>query len=83
MIARSEHLLSAGLISWFDAHQAPLVVFSMTRLEAQRQGMARRLLQASINALLDAQYARLTLLVTESNSPARQLYSGLGFTPWL
>ena len=80
-IERGEFLASACLISRFDPHDAPLVVFSMTRPDAQRQGLARFLLQRSIDALLDRGYERLTLIVTEGNAPAQRLYGSLGFRP--
>jgi len=74
-----EFLASACLIAWWEPHDAPLVVFAMTRPEAQRRGLARALLQTSVNALLDAGYERLTLIVTDGNRPAQRLYASLGF----
>lgn len=79
VIEEGEFLASACLISWFDLHEAPLVVFSMTRPEHRSQGMARFLLQQSINTLLDQGHTRLTLIVTDGNKPAQNLYSSLGF----
>lgn len=81
VIEQGEFLASACLVSWFEPHDAPLVVFSMTRPEAQRRGMARDLLRRSTNALLDAGYRRLTLIVTVGNTAAERLYASLGFTP--
>lgn len=72
-------LASACLVSWYEATDSPLVVFAMTRPESKRRGMARTLLQTSMNALLDAGHERLTLIVTRDNEPAIRLYSGLGF----
>jgi GNAT superfamily N-acetyltransferase len=80
-IEEGEFLASACLISWFELHSAPLVVFSMTRPEAQRRGMGRFLVQQAINALLAKGYDRLTLVVTAANKPARLLYESLGFRP--
>lgn len=81
VIERGEFLASACLIGRSDPHGVPLVVFSMTRTDGQGQGMARFLLQRSINALLDRGYGRLTLIVTEGNAPAQHLYASLGFRP--
>ena len=81
VVAEGEFLLSACLISWWEPHDAPLVVFTMTRPEAQGRGLARALLQRSMNALIDAGYDRLTLIVTDGNSPAQHLYESLGFGP--
>ena len=79
VVAEGEFLSSACLVTWWRPHDAPLVVFAMTRPEAQRRGLARTLLEASINGLLDAGYQRLTLLVTDGNEPAQRLYASLGF----
>jgi len=81
VIERDEFLASACLVSWFELHQAPLVVFTMTRPESRARGMARDLLQHSINALIARGERRLTLVVSEANRPARRLYESLGFFP--
>lgn len=79
VVEDGEFLVSASLVSWFEQHEAPLLAFTMTRPEAQRRGLARFLLQHSINALQSAGFARLTLIVTEANTTARRLYESLGF----
>lgn len=81
LIQDGEFIASACLISWFEPHAAPLVAFTMTRPEHKRQGMARFLLKGSINALMDRGYSQLTLIVTDGNEPAYELYSSLGFQP--
>jgi len=81
VIEEGEFIASACLVSWFELHDAPLVVFTMTRPDAQRRGMSRFLLQQSINALLAKGYDRLTLVVTETNEPAVNLYASIGFRP--
>jgi ribosomal protein S18 acetylase RimI-like enzyme len=81
VVKDGEFLSSACLVSFFEPHDAPLVVFLMTRPEAKRRGLARLLLTRSMNALLDAGYERLTLVVTDGNEPAQRLYRTLGFTP--
>ena len=53
----------------------------MTRPEAQGRGLAGSLLRMSMNALLDRGYERLTLIVTDGNTPAQRLYASLGFRP--
>ena len=78
---KDEFLVSACLIGRSVPDGVPWIVFSMTRPEAQRQGLARFLLGRSINALLDRGYARLQLIVTAGNTPAQQLYASLGFRP--
>ncbi len=81
IIEQGDFLASACLIGRPDPHDAPLVVFSMTRPDAQGRGMAQFLLSRSIDALLDRGYGRLTLIVTEGNAPAQRLYASLGFRP--
>jgi GNAT superfamily N-acetyltransferase len=81
VIKRGEFLASASLICLSEPDGVPLVVFSMTRPDAQRQGLARYLLRRSIDALLDRGYERLRLIVTEGNTPAQRLYASLGFRP--
>ena len=76
-----EFLASACLVSFFAPHDAPLVIFLMTRPEAQRHGLARGLLARSMSALREVGYDRLTLIVTDGNVPAQRLYASLGFRP--
>ncbi|MDD5645673.1 MAG: GNAT family N-acetyltransferase [Candidatus Bipolaricaulis sp.] len=83
VIEDGEFLTSACLVTFFEPHAAPLIVFLMTRPEAKRRGLARRLLEQSTNALLDAGYDRLTLVVTDGNDPAQRLYASFGFRPIL
>ncbi|MDD5263806.1 MAG: GNAT family N-acetyltransferase [Candidatus Bipolaricaulis sp.] len=80
-VEEGEFLASACLVTFFDPHGAPLVVFLMTRPEAKRRGLARHVLERSMNALLEAGYERLTLVVTDGNEPAQSLYRRLGFAP--
>jgi ribosomal protein S18 acetylase RimI-like enzyme len=79
VVEEGEFLVSASLITWWEPHGAPLVAFTMTRPEARNRGLARRVLKASMNALLDRGHDRLTLVVTDGNAPAQHLYASLGF----
>jgi ribosomal protein S18 acetylase RimI-like enzyme len=81
VIEDGEFLASACLISWFEHHNAPLLVFLMTRPERKRQGLGRSVLTASMESLADAGFEKITLVVTEENEPASRLYEGLGFGP--
>jgi len=81
VVERGDFLASACLIGLAEPDDAPLVVFSMTRPDAQREGLARSLMQRSIDALLDRGFERLRLIVTEGNAPAQRLYASLGFRP--
>lgn len=79
IIEQGEFIASACLISWYEPSVSPFVVFTMTRPEFKGQGMARFLLQQSINALIDQGYSQLTLIVTDGNRSAQNLYVSLGF----
>jgi len=81
VIEEGDFLVSACLVTWWPPHRAPLVAFTMTRPEARRRGLARGLIQRSINALLDRGENRLTLVVTNGNEAAQRLYESLGFRP--
>ena len=82
LIENDGFVLSACLVTWFDLHHAPLVVFAMTRPEHKNRGMARQLLVRSMNALFDRGYERVTLVVTEGNLAAQHLYTSMGFVPF-
>lgn len=79
VVEGGEFLASACLVSFFEPHDAPLVVFLMTHPESKRRGYARRLLERSMQTLADEGYTRLTLVVTDGNGAAQQLYASLGF----
>ena len=57
------------------AHIAQVVVDP----DCRRSGLARQLLQAAAAGAREAGHDRLTLIVAESNEPARALYARLGF----
>ena len=58
---------------------APLVSEIAVRKDRRRQGLARALLAATTNALVDLGHDRLALYVTVGNDPAIRLYGDLGF----
>ena len=80
VLEEGEFLSSACLVSFFEPHEAPLVVFLMTRPEQKRRGLARLVLGRSMDALLEEGHDRLTLVVTDGNEPAQRLYASMGFT---
>jgi len=79
LIEEKRRLLTACMITWSAELKAPLLTFSMTRPEAQRQGMGTMLIKTSINALVDRGHRDLYLVVTEGNAPAQHLYEKIGF----
>ena len=58
---------------------APLLAEIGVRKDRRGQGIARDLLAATTNALVDLGYDRLALYVTIGNDPAIRLYESLGF----
>ncbi len=80
ILEQGEFLASACLMAHPEP-DPPLVVFSMTRPEAQRRGLARFLLRSAIDRLHQRGHTTLTLVVTEGNTPAQKLYRSLGFRP--
>ena len=79
VIEEGTALVAACLISWYEPVEGPFVVFTMTRPESKGQGMGRFLLKKSINALISRGDTKLTLIVTDGNLPAQNLYTSLGF----
>jgi ribosomal protein S18 acetylase RimI-like enzyme len=58
---------------------APLLTEIGVRKDRRGQGIARDLLRATTNALIDLEHDRLALYVTIGNDPAIRLYESLGF----
>ena len=81
VIEEKGRILSASLVTWWKETNSPLLAFTMTDSASQGKGMATYLLELSINALLVLGYEELSLVVTESNNPARHLYEKMGFQP--
>jgi 3-oxoadipate enol-lactonase len=69
--------LACTLVTWW--HEQPLLAYVMTHPTARNRGMARFLIQKSINALLAQGHQELSLFVTKGNLPAQHLYERLGF----
>ncbi len=60
-------------------HGAPLLAQAYTSPTWKRRGLARVLIQLSMNALVVRGETALGLVVTSGNEPAERLYDGLGF----
>ncbi|MGI0149211.1 MAG: GNAT family N-acetyltransferase [Thermoplasmata archaeon] len=58
---------------------SPLLAEIGVRKDRRGQGVARGLIVATMNALVDLGYDRLALYVTIGNDPATHLYESLGF----
>ena len=70
-------LAGASLVStWMGT---PLLAELGVRKDRRGQGLGRALVTATMNALIDLGYDRLSLYVTLGNDPAIHLYEGLGF----
>ncbi|WXG44656.1 MAG: GNAT family N-acetyltransferase [Promethearchaeati archaeon SRVP18_Atabeyarchaeia-1] len=70
---------AACMVTWWAPMDSPLLAFSMTLPGYKNRGIATFLLREAVNALIDAGYKELRLIVTETNIPARHLYEKLGF----
>ena len=76
-IFESGKALSASLVTFWK--EKPLLAFSMTDPDAQKNGHARFLIERSISALAERGYSEFYLVVTEGNTSAERLYRRLGF----
>lgn len=59
----------------------PLLAYVFTAPTHTSQGIARSLIKASMWALTEMGYERLSLAVTKRNTRAHHLYTSLGFHP--
>lgn len=73
--------LLAAVLTTEIARQVAHVAQIAVDPDARRRGLARRLLLAAGAAATAEGMKRLTLVVDEDNTPARDLYASLGFTP--
>lgn len=78
LVAAGEQAVAASLISLWD--DEPLVAFVMVAPAHQGRGLGRFVLERSMGALAAQGYRRLSLYVTDGNTPAQRLYARLGFT---
>lgn len=70
-------LMAASVVTLLRG--VPLLAFSMTHPDEQRQGFARALILESAGALRSAGHTELQLAVTVGNTAAERLYEALGF----
>jgi GNAT superfamily N-acetyltransferase len=67
---------------WFDPETATGLVEPMrTEDEHQRRGLARHVLTAGLDLLIEAGATRIKICYETANPPARDLYLGVGFEP--
>ncbi|RPI58006.1 MAG: GNAT family N-acetyltransferase [Chloroflexi bacterium] len=71
----------AGAVLVTEAEDAVLLAEVMVHPLARGRGYARPLIQAAINASLDAGWQEMILMVTLGNVPAEGLYRRMGFRP--
>jgi len=76
LIEENGEIQSATIVSFFNG--SPLLTFALTHPRAQRKGLASFLIKRSIDALAQASYKNLYLVVTDGN-PAERIYSKIGF----
>jgi predicted GNAT family acetyltransferase len=74
LIEEEGQIISAVMVTMSEHYQAPLLAFCMTHPSRKTEGMATFLIREACNALVDAGYKELFLVVTEENKPARHIY---------
>lgn len=74
---RKDRLKGAGFVAC--SHGIAMLHALYVAQTARRGGLARDLTHAFANWAIRANAAKLALLVTEANGPAKALYKGLGF----
>jgi GNAT superfamily N-acetyltransferase len=77
LISRDDKAVAACLITMWK--NQPLIAFTMTDPEYQRQGFSQALIEESIRALADIDESVLYLVVTDGNTSAQNLYRKIGF----
>ena len=77
VIERNGHIASAVLVTRYEGR--PLIAFTMTHPDFQRQGLAQVLMRSAMNALCACNEQEVYLAVTVANQPALRLYQKLGF----
>ena len=73
----NDKIVSACLLTHWKAK--PLIAFTMTSPQFQRQGLSRALIENSIHVLSDMGEDHLYLVVTDGNAHAKKLYEKIGF----
>ncbi|OGO34493.1 MAG: hypothetical protein A2Z16_16580 [Chloroflexi bacterium RBG_16_54_18] len=72
-------LASACLICDWEQRGYPIVAYVMTHPDYKGSGMARLLLNSSLQALKDQSYLRVGAVITHGNLPSERLFCSLGF----
>ena len=76
---KEDEIYSASMVTFYEKLEMPLLTFLMTHPNFKKCGIAKFLLQKSINSLVENDFQELSLFVTEENTPALSLYHNLGF----
>lgn len=79
LIEEEGQIISAVMVTLSEHYRAPLLAFCMTHPSRKTEGMATFLIREACNALVDAGFRELFLVVTEANKPARHIYEKMGF----
>jgi ribosomal protein S18 acetylase RimI-like enzyme len=82
LILDSRDSIAAYGLFWFDPETATGLVEPMgTEDDHQRRGLARHLLTAGLDLLVDAGAARVKIVFEPDNPASRGLYLSVGFEP--
>ncbi len=77
LIELNNKITSAILINLFEGK--PLITYVFTSKKNSGKGMAKHLIQKSINSLFDLGFEELCLFLTKGNLNAIRLYKKIGF----
>lgn len=78
-VAGAETLDAACLVAHWPARNCALFAYLMTRAAAKGQGLAGRLVAASLRDLAGARHTEARAVITMGNEPSERLFTRLGF----
>lgn len=80
LCVEQERLLGACLMAFWQVRQVPLIVYILTAARAKGQGLARVVLDRSLQSLQKAGYRDVHAFITEGNTPSERLHRSAGFS---
>ncbi|MCX4150111.1 MULTISPECIES: GNAT family N-acetyltransferase [Paraburkholderia] len=81
VVERDGELLSACVVTGYEPYDCPLIAIEATRPSMQGNGIARRLVKASLRNLVIAGHSACRAMITVGNGPSERLFERCGFVP--
>jgi len=72
-------LVAACLVAEWDLRSQPLIAYVMTAAHWKKQGLARRVLLATLSALKNAGHHHVRAIITNGNIASEKLFMAIGF----